>query len=307
MVSRARFHDKGRGDLKYEENETNTCEFAAAKAALRRKKAHERSLEQTEAQIGTLEQQINAIESANINRSTLQAMENASAAMKNIHGKLTPEKVDETMYVMLPCGGVRMETCEWNTCADKESRDKIREQNELSDEIVNALTTSSLSNAVDEQDLEDELDQLQQEQLDEAMLKTGTVPVLASPPSQDRELPAKVCYVKSKCAKARCSRVQPTKGRRAEGRRRGRRAAQAAGRNGHVEGGTLRIACRLSYYPLTILPHTPGVGVVHFFLFEYHVDGEETETRINKHSWYSACQGCCYWRPVQITWMVLLW
>lgn len=144
-------------------------------------------------------------------------------------------------------------------------RDKIREQNELSDEIVNALTTSSLSNAVDEQDLEDELDQLQQEQLDEAMLKTGTVPVLASPPSQDRELPAKVCYVKSKCANARCSRVQPTTGRRAEGRRRGRRAAQAAGRNGHVEGGTLRNACRLSYYPLTILPHTPGVGVVHFF------------------------------------------
>ncbi|KAM3559862.1 hypothetical protein ARSEF4850_003922 [Beauveria asiatica] len=133
---------------------------SAAKAALRRKKAHERSLEQTEAQVGTLEQQINAIESANINRSTLQAMENASAAMKNIHGKLTPEKVDETM-------------------------DKIREQNELSDEIVNALTASSLSNAVDEQDLEDELDQLQQEQLDEAMLKTGTVPVLASPPSQD--------------------------------------------------------------------------------------------------------------------------
>ncbi len=77
--------------------------------------------------------------------------------------------------------------------ADKEkTRDKIREQNELSDEIVNALTSSSLTNAVDEQDLEDELDQLQQEQLDEAMLKTGTVPVLASPPSQDREF--LLCY-----------------------------------------------------------------------------------------------------------------
>lgn len=67
------------------------------------------------------------------------------------------------------------------------NRDKIREQNELSDEIVNALTSSTLANAVDEQDLEDELDQLQQEQLDEAMTKTGTVPVLASPPIQDRE------------------------------------------------------------------------------------------------------------------------
>lgn len=70
----------------------------AAKAALKRKKAHEHSLEQTTAQIGTLEQQINAIESANINRETLAAMQKAGEAMKSIHGKLTPEAVDETMY-----------------------------------------------------------------------------------------------------------------------------------------------------------------------------------------------------------------
>lgn len=56
-------------------------------------------MEQTIAQIGTLEQQINSIESANINRETLAAMEKAGEAMKQIHGKLTPEKVDETMYV----------------------------------------------------------------------------------------------------------------------------------------------------------------------------------------------------------------
>ena len=69
-------------------------------AALRRKKAHEHNLDQTISQIGTLEQQINAIESANINRETLAAMERAGEAMKQIHGKLTPEKVDETMYVI---------------------------------------------------------------------------------------------------------------------------------------------------------------------------------------------------------------
>lgn len=72
----------------------------AAKQALRRKKQHEHSLEQTMGQIGTLEQQINAIESANINRETLAAMERASEAMKHIHGKLTPEKVDETMWAL---------------------------------------------------------------------------------------------------------------------------------------------------------------------------------------------------------------
>lgn len=79
----------------------------AAKIALRRKKAHEHSLEQTINQIGTLEQQVNAIESANINRETLAAMEKAAEAMKQIHGKLTPEKVDETMYVgCRACGSI---------------------------------------------------------------------------------------------------------------------------------------------------------------------------------------------------------
>jgi len=68
---------------------------------LKRKKANEHALEQTLGQISTLEQQINAIESANINRETLKAMEKASDAMKQIHGKLTVEKVDETMYAFL--------------------------------------------------------------------------------------------------------------------------------------------------------------------------------------------------------------
>jgi charged multivesicular body protein 4 len=78
---------------------TGTVWRIAAKTALKRKKAHEHALEQTLGQISTLEQQINAIESANINRETLKAMEKASDAMKQIHGKLTVEKVDETMYV----------------------------------------------------------------------------------------------------------------------------------------------------------------------------------------------------------------
>lgn len=63
-------------------------------------------MEQTIAQIGTLEQQINSIESANINRETLAAMEKAGDAMKQIHGKLTPEKVDETMYVTIDIGAL---------------------------------------------------------------------------------------------------------------------------------------------------------------------------------------------------------
>ncbi|KAK1770982.1 Snf7-domain-containing protein [Phialemonium atrogriseum] len=124
----------------------------AAKTALRRKKQHEHALEQTQGQITSLEQQINAIESANINRETLAAMERAGKAMAVIHGKLTPEKVDETM-------------------------EKLRDQIALSDEIVEAMNTVNVGNQVDDVDLDAELEVMQQEQLDEQMLNTGTVPV----------------------------------------------------------------------------------------------------------------------------------
>jgi charged multivesicular body protein 4 len=124
----------------------------AAKTALKRKKVHEHSMDQTVGQIASLEQQINAIESANINRETLAAMENAGKTMKLIHKDLTPEKVDDIM-------------------------DKLREQNELSEDIVNAISNNPLGEAVDDDELENELDQLQQEKLDEEMLKTGNVPI----------------------------------------------------------------------------------------------------------------------------------
>lgn len=39
------------------------------------------------------------------------------------------------------------------------------------------MNSVTVGNQIDEQDLDEELEQLQQEQLDEQMLKTGTVPV----------------------------------------------------------------------------------------------------------------------------------
>lgn len=72
-------------------------------------------------------------------------------------------------------------------------RDGMREQQELSDDIVNALGQNA--NPIDEHELEEDLELLQQEQLDEAMLKTGTVPVLPSPATQERKFcdPAADC------------------------------------------------------------------------------------------------------------------
>ncbi|OJK02901.1 hypothetical protein ASPACDRAFT_40216 [Aspergillus aculeatus ATCC 16872] len=129
-----------------------TTNKTAAKNALRRKKNHEKNLEQTTAQIVQLEQQIYSIEAANINQETLNAMKAAGAAMTQIHGSMTIDKVDETM-------------------------DKLREQHQLSEEIAQAITSSSITEQPDEADLEAELEGLEQEAMDERMLKTGTVPV----------------------------------------------------------------------------------------------------------------------------------
>ncbi|MCJ1265653.1 ESCRT-III subunit protein snf7 [Lobaria immixta] len=126
-----------------------------ARNALKRKKQHETSLEQTNGQISMLEQQIYSIESANINQETLVAMKNAGQAMKQIHGKMTMEDVDVTM-------------------------EQLREQHELTQEIGNAITSMPLAEPVDEDELQADLDKLEQEALDEKMLKTGTVPVADS-------------------------------------------------------------------------------------------------------------------------------
>jgi len=124
----------------------------AARMALKRKKAFEHTLDQTTAQVSTLEQQITSIEAANINRETLAAMENAGKAMAQIHGKLNIDKVDETM-------------------------EQLREQHALGEEIANAITSNPLGEVADEAELDEELAELEQEQLTNKMLKTGTVPV----------------------------------------------------------------------------------------------------------------------------------
>ncbi|KAF2841997.1 Snf7-domain-containing protein [Patellaria atrata CBS 101060] len=123
-----------------------------AKAALRRKKQFEHSLEQTSGQIMTLEREIYSIESANINKETLDAMKNASKAMKEIHGGLTIDKVDQTM-------------------------EELREQHAIGEEIGEAITQGIGNANLDEDELDEELAELQQEELDNKMLKTGTVPV----------------------------------------------------------------------------------------------------------------------------------
>jgi charged multivesicular body protein 4A/B len=139
------------GDTRRSDRLTARWEVVA-KAALRRKKAFEHQLEQTSAQMMTVEREISSIETANINKETLDAMKNAQQAMKKIHGGLTIDKVDQTM-------------------------EDLREQHAIGEEIAEALTQGNIGQGVDEDELDEELAELQQEELDNKMLKTGTVPV----------------------------------------------------------------------------------------------------------------------------------
>lgn len=56
-------------------------------------------------------------------------------------------------------------------------REKLREQHALGEEIASAITSAPIGEPIDESELDDELAELEQEQLDDKMLKTGSVPV----------------------------------------------------------------------------------------------------------------------------------
>jgi hypothetical protein len=66
----------------------------------------------------------------------------------------------------------------------------------LGEEIANAITSAPIGDPVDEDELNEELDALEQEQLDNRMLKTGTVPVS----DEIHRLPA-AANGESKCCK----------------------------------------------------------------------------------------------------------
>ena len=67
--------------------------MVAALAALQRKKMLEKDLDKWTSTKNTIEQQVFALENANINLETMKAMQAGASAMKGIHGSL---------YTLLP-------------------------------------------------------------------------------------------------------------------------------------------------------------------------------------------------------------
>ncbi|KAJ3310176.1 ESCRT-III subunit protein snf7 [Blyttiomyces sp. JEL0837] len=147
----------------------------AALMALKRKKAYESQIDKIMGSRMTLEQQMMAIETANINLETMNAMKAGADAMKTIHGSLDINKVDQTM-------------------------DDIREQMDLANELSEAISQPvNFGIDFDEDELNQELELLEQEELDAKLLDTGlgaglegmpavpdTVPAVAQPPRPQR-------------------------------------------------------------------------------------------------------------------------
>ncbi|KAF2861375.1 hypothetical protein K470DRAFT_281627 [Piedraia hortae CBS 480.64] len=136
---------------------------AAAKVALRRKKNYEHLLEQTTSQMMTVESEISSIETANINKETLDAMKRAQQAMRAIHGNLTVDKVDQTM-------------------------EEFRAQHDIAKEIAEALAQPQTT--MDEGELDDELNELQNEELEKQIVQGGKVP-LTEPLSHTPGVPSR--------------------------------------------------------------------------------------------------------------------
>lgn len=123
-----------------------------AQAALRQKKAYENELDRIAGTRMTLETQVNAIESANMNLETMTAMRRGADALRNIHGSLNIDRVDSTM-------------------------DSIREQMDLTNEISDAISNPvGMGHDLDEDELKDELEELEQQELNERLVGAESVP-----------------------------------------------------------------------------------------------------------------------------------
>lgn len=124
-----------------------TSNKALARQALKKKKKLESDLLKIGNQIESLETQLNAIESANLNLETMKAMKQGAKAIKQIHSDFDIDKVDETM-------------------------DDIREQVEASEEISEAISRPLGTEFVDEDELDEELAALQEEEVESNLVDT---------------------------------------------------------------------------------------------------------------------------------------
>ncbi|KAF7352835.1 Vacuolar sorting protein [Mycena venus] len=128
-----------------------------ATSALKRKRANETQLEQLRGQQMQLEMQVNTLESANLNKETMDAMKKAAQVLSDIHAGMSVAKVDQTMA-------------------------EIQEQRAVADEITELISNPTGVDVADQEELEAELAALEDEVLETRLMGADHVPVHAPGP-----------------------------------------------------------------------------------------------------------------------------
>lgn len=132
---------------------------------LKRKKMYEAEVNKIQGAQMTLTQQIMSLESATINMEVFKGMKTGANAMKQIHGQMNVDKVDETM-------------------------EEINETMDVAKEISDVIS-QPVGDPLDEDDLLEELNELQEEELESKMLDVNvpaaipaaTVPAMPAAPT----------------------------------------------------------------------------------------------------------------------------
>ncbi|KAJ8977488.1 hypothetical protein NQ317_001771 [Molorchus minor] len=139
----------------------------AALQALKKKKRLEKNLQQIDGTLTTIEMQREALEGANTNTAVLNSMKKAAEALKGAHENLDIDNVHDIM-------------------------DDIAEQHDIANEISNAISNPvGFTDDLDEDELEKELEELEQEGLEEDLLKVPGPTDLPAVPTGAIAKPAK--------------------------------------------------------------------------------------------------------------------
>ncbi|KAK5577402.1 hypothetical protein RB653_002343 [Dictyostelium firmibasis] len=152
---------------KIETCEANAKKFVASKKknealrCLKQRNSFQNEINKLNGTSDTLTSQIIALENAKMNMEVFNVMNQASNSLRDLHGSMTLDKVDDVM-------------------------DEIKEQMDIHEEISNAISQPLSSQMEDEDELLRELAEYEQEELDAQLLNIKT-------PS--RELPQEVQQV----------------------------------------------------------------------------------------------------------------
>ncbi|CAM0138232.1 ESCRT-III subunit protein snf7 [Umbelopsis sp. WA50703] len=156
MLEKRQAHLETKAENEYKIAKLNaTKNRRVALMALKKKKAYDAQIDKINGTRMTIETQVMAIENANVNLETMNALRGGAEAMKNIHGSMDINKVDATM-------------------------DEIRDQMDIANEISDAISRPVLGDELDEDELLNELEELEQEELDAKMLESAP-PAMRAP------------------------------------------------------------------------------------------------------------------------------